>query len=465
MIVWAWLAAWAGEIHGWRNDGTNVFPQAAITSLGAEGATVWSAPLGTWGNASPVLVGGRVCTTWEPTRIGCFDAATGRAVWKGDNDVLDALPADLAAIIRPQVEAAAQAETKLAELKRTYSGLQRDARRAPDDAALQARLVETAAEMDRLKTTVDSVVDYRTPADKEIIGYASATPVSDGAALYAVFGTGVVAAWSVDGRRLWSRWLGPHKLQMRGYHLGTAASPLLVDGVLVVPWDHLVGLDPATGATRWDAGEYRDYGTPAVAHVGGVGVLATPDGRLVRASDGKVQQTGLGNIWYVGPVADGVDVYYVGSTSDGHTTKHSERTVAAALRLEASGGAVRATPRWTVDLPTTQTFYAQPVLADGVLYAVTHRGEARGLSTADGAILYTQDLQARLYAEVFASPTVAGGSLVVLGATGIVIVGKTGGAWQDVWEGRIGTMRGTPVYQGDRAWLHTYDGLLCVRTR
>lgn len=464
MIALLVLTALAADPRGWRNDGTNTFPSASVSTLGAEGTTLWSASLGAWGNASPVLVGDRVCTTWEPTQLGCFDAATGRALWKRGNDVLDALPADLAAIIRPQVDAAVAAEGQLTTLKRTYSGLQRDARRAPDDAALQAQLVATAAEMDRLKTVVDSVVDYRTPADKEIIGYASATPVTDGSTLYAVFGTGLVTAWTLDGRRLWSRWLGPHRLQMRGYHIGTAASPQLVDGVLVVPWDHLVGLDPRTGATLWDAGEYRDYGTPGVSHVGGTGVLITPDGRLVRASDGRVLQTGLGNIWYIGPVVDGQDVYFVGSTSDGHTTKHSGRTVASALRLEGSGGSVTASQRWTVDLPTTQTFYAQPVLANGVLYAVTHRGEARGLSTADGSVLYTQDLQARLYAEVFASPTVAGGSLVVLGATGIVIIGRTGGAWQDVWEGRIGTMRATPVYEGGRAWLHTYDGLMCVKT-
>jgi outer membrane protein assembly factor BamB len=458
MAMW-WLAlALAGDVRGWRNDGTNAFPQAAPPS--GLGAASWSAALPQWGNASPVLVGGKVCTTHEPTTLLCADAASGRVLWRAKNEVLDALPADLAAMLRPEVEKAVAAEARLAELKRAYSALQRDARRAPDDANLAAQLTATAAEMEQVKAQIDAYVAYRTPADKEIIGYASATPVTDGERIYALFGTGVVAAYTLDGRRLWARWLGPHQIQMRGYHVGTAASPLLIDGVLVVPWDKLLGLDPATGANRWDAGEYRDYGTPGVASPGGAGVLLTPDGRMIRARDGRTVQSGLGNIWYVGPVVSGDDVYYIGSTSDGHTTKRTERTVVRALRLSADG----ATERWTVDLATTQTFYAQPVLYDGTIYAVTQKGEARAISAADGTVHYTVDLGGRLYGEVFASPVVAGGNLVITGATGVMVIGRTGPAWQDVAEGRVATMRATPVFQGDRMYLHTYEGLSCLKT-
>jgi hypothetical protein len=463
MILWMSLAL-GGEPHGWRNDGSNAYPGASAPTVVSPASAAWTTALPVWGNASPVVVGSKVCTTYEPTTIVCADAATGRVLWKSKVDVLDALPADLAAIIRPQIEAAAAAETALSTLKRTYSSLQRDARRAPDDANLQSQLVTAAAEMDRLKGQIDAVVAYRTPADKEIIGYASATPVSDGERIYALFGTGALAAFTLDGRRLWTRWLGPHNAQMRGYHIGTAASPQLVDGVLVVPWDKLLGIDVSTGANRWDAGSYLDYGTPGVAHVG-VGTIITPDGRIIRATDGRTLQTGIGNIWYVGPIVDGADVYFVGSTSDGHSTKRTDAAVVKAVRLSSDGGSgVSASERWTVSIPTSHTFYAQPVLYDGAIYAVTQRGEARAISTTDGTIQYTVDLAPRLFGEVFASPTVAGGNLVVFGATGVVLVGKTGPAWVDVAEGRVATMRATPVYVGDRMFLHTYEGLSCLKT-
>jgi hypothetical protein len=104
------------------------------------------------------------------------------------------------------------------------------------------------------------------------------------------------------------------------------------------------------------------------------------------------------------------------------------------------------------------------VLYDGTIYAVTQKGEARAISAADGTVHYTVDLGGRLYGEVFASPVVAGGNLVITGATGVMVIGRTGPAWQDVAEGRVATMRATPVFQGDRMYLHTYEGLSCLKT-
>ena len=55
--------------------------------------------------------------------------------------------------------------------------------------------------------------------------------------------------------------------------------------------------------TRWAGPLYRDYGTPGVARVGQTGVVALPDGRVLRARDGGTLLTGLGDLWFVGPHA------------------------------------------------------------------------------------------------------------------------------------------------------------------
>jgi hypothetical protein len=80
---------------------------------------------------------------------------------------------------------------------------------------------------------------------------ATPTPVTDGKSLYVFFADFGLAAYSVDGRELWRRPLGPFTSP-----LGIAASPLLIDGMLVLPLEQLshgaiIGVDAATGKPAW----------------------------------------------------------------------------------------------------------------------------------------------------------------------------------------------------------------------
>ena len=84
--------------------------------------------------------------------------------------------------------------------------------------------------------------------------YASSTPATDGRAVYTSFyanGRAHLAALGFDGKKLWEaapvRYRAEH-----GYH----HNPLLLDGLLVLSFDQLdeaaiVGVDAATGKTRW----------------------------------------------------------------------------------------------------------------------------------------------------------------------------------------------------------------------
>jgi outer membrane protein assembly factor BamB len=454
-------AAAAAEVRGWRNDGTNAY-SGAMSTVAPETATVWSTPLGAWGNGSPIVIGGKICATAEPTTLACVEQATGRLLWKGTNHVVDTFPPEAQAPIRAQLDAAAKAEVTLKETSRAFSATQRDARRAPDDAALQAKLSQLGADMDKLKATIDGVSWYTTPPDKEIIGYASATPVSDGVRVYALFGNGVVSAWTLDGKRVWTRWLGPHRGAVRGYDLGTAASPQLAGGRLIVPWDSLLGLDPATGATMWDAGRYQDYGTPGVATVGGIAVVLTPDGNLLRATDGLVLQRAIADIWYVGPVVQGQDVYYIGTNKSAHSKTGNGK--ATAVRLEPGGLGVRATVKWAVELPSTDAIYSTPVIGNGKIYNVTSAAELIVLDQATGRTLVQQDLAATLGESVYSSPVLVGEDLLLIGSGGNLALGRVGADFQIKSVGRTPTLRSTPVWGGGRLWLRTYEALTCLST-
>jgi hypothetical protein len=111
-------------------------------------------------------------------------------------------------------------------------------------------------------------------------GHANATPCSDGTLVYVAFGRGQVAAYDLDGRRVWGRRFDKWSNERFG---GLNLSPHLCDGVLIakdlsnVTWH---GLDAKTGKTLWSrpeaaVGSYY-YQTALVV------TLTAPDGKPKR---------------------------------------------------------------------------------------------------------------------------------------------------------------------------------------
>lgn len=99
-------------------------------------------------------------------------------------------------------------------------------------------------------------------------GYASGSAVSDGENVFAFFGKAGVVAYTVDGKKLWQKDLGQMSSNRRW---GSAASPVLSDGVLIVNASEesraIYGLEATTGKELWKA-EYDRlelcYATPVI---------------------------------------------------------------------------------------------------------------------------------------------------------------------------------------------------------
>jgi outer membrane protein assembly factor BamB len=443
---------------GWRHDGTGVYPTAFPPVALAKGHQLaWEATTSGWGNATPVRAGGLLLVTVEPTRLLALDVNTGRTRWQADHPVTEALTGEERARIAARVAEADAAEVELQTARTAYSELQRQARRSTGDPEISARLAAASAALDKLKRSIDEAAAYRTPPDKEIIGYASPTPVTDGARIWAVFGNGVVACHNLDGTLVWTRWMGPPSTTMRGYAFGQTASPQLVGSTLVVGFGKLTGLDAATGAVRWTAGPYDDYGTPAVARVDGIDLVLTPRGVVHRASDGVVLAKDLGDLVYIGPTVIGRDVYYVGTNSTQHRDMNGAVSATAwRLAKDASGGIV-ATRRWQTVLQTGQALYAPPVVHKGLIYAVTKRAELHVIDDRDGSVVYTQALGDRLMGDVFPSPSVAGDLLYLFSASGTALTLALGRSFQQHALTSLDPMRSTPLFEGERIYLRTLD--------
>ncbi|MCB9787108.1 MAG: PQQ-binding-like beta-propeller repeat protein, partial [Deltaproteobacteria bacterium] len=75
----------ARAASGWRGDGTGRYPEAQPPLHWSTTDNVaWSTPMPSWGYASPVSAGDRICVTSEPSQLLCVSARDGRLLWKRD---------------------------------------------------------------------------------------------------------------------------------------------------------------------------------------------------------------------------------------------------------------------------------------------------------------------------------------------------------------------------------------------
>jgi outer membrane protein assembly factor BamB len=420
----------------------------------------WKVPTSSWSNSSPVMFAGMVCGLSEPTTVWCLDAATGRTRWTATNDYSDTLSADERVSFAARREQAVVAEKDVAGLQAQYGAARRALRAAPGDAAITAQIAALSSKLASARALVDGFAPFLTPPNREIIGYTTHTPASDSARLYVLTGNGVVSAFDPSGKRLWSRWAGPAAKPPRGYMVGSGASLVVVDGMLIVPHAQLLALDPATGRELWRSVPYADFGTPAVAHVGHTTVLLTPSGELVRAVDGYVLSKGLGDLWFAGPQVIGNDVFYVGGHAE-HQIETGQPLHAVSWRLaEVGPGDVRATKRWDQILPTKEPLYTSPAFAAGALFSVDRGANVWRIDPATGAVT---DLGTVLGKQalglVYSSPVSVDGSLWISSESGALGVITPQGQAKDmgVWE----PLRSTLVFDRDRLFVRTLDHVLC----
>jgi hypothetical protein len=277
-------------------------------------------------------------------------------------------------------------------------------------------------------------------------GNTAATPASDGRHVGAVFGNGVVAVYALDGKRLWARFIEAPRL---GF--GHAASPLLIDGKLIVHFKDLVALEAATGKEVWRVQLPASHASPVATRLGKEDVVVSPAGAIVRASDGKVLARGKFRASQSSPVVSGTTL----CVSDRRATEALEMS-----RMES--GEVTLTSLWSGDGSGERHHLPSPVIHDGLLYGVTTSGFINVTELKTGKQVYRQRLPV---GQVYSSIALAGGLLYVLDLRGKAVVFKPGRKFERV---AVNELEGTgccPVFAGDHLYLRGRRNLYCLGAR
>ena len=200
----------AGSV-GWRADGTGRFPDASAPLLWDKAEhVVWKTPTPKWSNASPIIAGDRIFICAEPDILLCLNKQTGAILWQRANSYVDIAAEDGKEEVRKNMAQADESRKRIREIQGKRKQLAKQAKENPEDAAVQAQAAAAAVEEARWQDALNAVQDYVVPETHGANGYSSATPASDGARVYMVFGTGV--AYIVCDAKLASR-LRPHARQ------------------------------------------------------------------------------------------------------------------------------------------------------------------------------------------------------------------------------------------------------------
>jgi outer membrane protein assembly factor BamB len=255
--------------------------------------------------------------------------------------------------------------------------------------------------------------------------YASGSVLTDGARVYAFFGSRGLYALDMQGKPVWEKDLG--RMQTRN-SFGEGASPALHGDTLVVNWDHegsdfIVALDSRTGREKWrrDRDEPTTWATPHVAvHGGKAQVIVNGRNRVVSYDLGTGEP-----LWQAPGLTENVIPSPVSGDGFVFAMSGFRGNVARAIDLGQARGDISAAPAvaWSYDKDTP--YVPSPLLYRGALYFLkSNSGVITQLDAKTGTVRYTHRLEAT--PNVYASPVAADGRVYIVGREGATVVLSAG---------------------------------------
>lgn len=278
-------------------------------------------------------------------------------------------------------------------------------------------------------------------------GLAASTLTTDGNAVFAIFGTGDVIAFDMNGKRLWARNLG-----VPDNHYGHSSSLITLDGKLFVQYDtnrggKVMALDNKSGETIWETQRQAkiSWASPVLAEVDGKYQLVLTADPIVAGYDVETGE----ELWSVecmmGEV--GASVGY----ADGIVVAANEyaRMVAIDIRTQET--------LWEDDfyLPEAASLLAH----DGLLFAATSYGVFVCYDLKEGELLWEDDFGSPVYS----SPVLADGKVYLMDNDGVMRIYEFSRELKKFGENALGEMSGpTPAFADGRIYIRGDEHVFCI---
>ena len=234
-----------------------------------------------------------------------------------------------------------------------------------------------------------------------------ATPLVIGNRLFTLGVTGILNAWdTATGKPLWTRDFSK-SIDTSKLFCGTASSPLLVNGRLVVQvgsdvhGGQILGINPATGATEWEwRGLGPGYASPVVIETGGQQQIVTMTEGSIVGIDGKngkeLWSAPFPDEWHENistPLWTGAHLIVSGTRQGTH-----------AYALTQNAGKWQATESWKN--PEIAMYMSSPVFGDGLIYGHSSKkkGQFFAMDAKTGAVRWATEGREGEHASLLLTP-------------------------------------------------------------
>ena len=300
--------------------------------------------------------------------------------------------------------------------------------------------------------------------------YATYTPVTDGERIYVLAADGTLLGLSMDGDELWRH----QELEYFSEH-GLAVSPILQDGLLIVPfdgssdgpdkklgwqkpWDKglVLAVEARTGQVKWRG----KRGLSRIAHV--VPQTVTVDGKIQVVSgagdvlQGFDLQTG-NRLWTVRSSGEGLVPSIVTGDCLIFATTGFGRSEILAVRTGGQGESTDSHMVWKADKDVPRIpslLYVKPYV-----YALTETGIMTCFNAQSGDVIWRERIPGRYSA----SPVYTDGHIYCLSERGKTTVIKAGATFKVLAENELaGTCKASIAVSNGRLFIRSEDTLYAI---
>ncbi len=283
------------------------------------------------------------------------------------------------------------------------------------------------------------------PRISEDTGYAAPTLAVDGRFVCAVFSTGNVGCFDMDGKRIWARNLG-----IPDNHYGHASSPLIFEDLLLVPFDQnsggrLVALRVGDGSPAYEKRRevQISWASPILARTPARPELVLSANPLVAAYDPRTGE----ELWQVKCMSG--EVGPSPAYADGMVFAVNEYARLAAIRLGA-----KAEMAWEYleDLSSVSSLLA----TRDYVFNVASYGAVSCFQAKTGERHWIHDFPNGVYS----SPVLAGGLVYMIDINGITHIFKADKTFQPVRSNELGEKTFTvPAFMPGRIYIRAESNL------